>query len=212
MAEGVLFDLAGKVLEVLEPFVRQEIKLACGVKAEFENLKTTVSTIKYVLLDVEKKAHYSLAVKGWLEKLKDVLHDADDLLDDVATEALQRKVMTGNMTKKEVHIFFSSSNQLAFSLKMGHRIKSIKERLNVIADDRMKFQFLESPIEPQVKNRERETYSFVLEEEVVGRENDKKAIINLLFDDNVVRREYFYHSNSWNWRFRENYASSTHIQ
>uniref|UniRef100_A0A2N9I7Y7 Uncharacterized protein n=1 Tax=Fagus sylvatica TaxID=28930 RepID=A0A2N9I7Y7_FAGSY len=101
MAEGVLFDLAGKVLEVLEPFVRQEIKLACGVKAEFENLKTTVSTIKYVLLDVEKKAHYSLAVKGWLEKLKDVLHDADDLLDDVATEALQRKVMTGNMTKKE---------------------------------------------------------------------------------------------------------------
>ena len=116
MAQGVLFDLAGKVLEVLEPFVRQEIKLACGVKAEFENLKTTVSIIKYVLLDAEKKTHYSLAVKGWLEKLKDVLHDADDLLDDVATEALQGKVMTGNMTKKEVHIFFSSSNQLAFSL------------------------------------------------------------------------------------------------
>ena len=116
MAQGVAFSLAGKVLELLSPLIREEIKLACGVKAELENLKSTVSTIKDVLLDAEKQAHDSDAVKGWLEKLKDVLHDADDLLDDVPTEALQGKVMTGNMTKKEVHIFFSSSNQLAFSL------------------------------------------------------------------------------------------------
>ena len=35
-------------------------------------------------------------------------------------------------------------------------------------------------------NRARETYSFVLEEDVVGREKDKKVIIEHLFDDNVV--------------------------
>uniref|UniRef100_A0A2N9IKV1 Uncharacterized protein n=1 Tax=Fagus sylvatica TaxID=28930 RepID=A0A2N9IKV1_FAGSY len=177
MAEGVLFDLAGKVLEVAGSFALQEIKLASGVKAELENLKSKVSTIQAVLLDAEKKASHSVAVKDWLERLKDLFLDADDLLDDFSTEAMQREVMTGNKMKKEVHIFFSSSNQLAYSLKMGHRIKAIRERLNVIENDRMSFHFIESPSEPQVKISDRETYSFVLEEDVVGREDDKKAII-----------------------------------
>ncbi|KAF3952319.1 hypothetical protein CMV_022110 [Castanea mollissima] len=64
MAQGVAFNLAGKVLELLSPLIREEIKLACGVKAELENLKITVSTIKDVLLDAEKKADDSDAVKG----------------------------------------------------------------------------------------------------------------------------------------------------
>ncbi|XP_030949097.1 disease resistance protein RGA2-like isoform X2 [Quercus lobata] len=34
-------------------------------------------------------------------------------------------------------------------------------------------------------NRDRETYSFVLEDEVIGREEDKKEIMKHLFDDNV---------------------------
>uniref|UniRef100_A0A2N9IJX6 Uncharacterized protein n=1 Tax=Fagus sylvatica TaxID=28930 RepID=A0A2N9IJX6_FAGSY len=185
MAEGVLFDLAGKVLEVAGSFALQEIKLASGVKAELENLKSTVSTIQAVLLDAEKKASHSVAVKDWLERLKDLFLDADDLLDDFSTEAMQREVMTGNKMKKEVHIFFSSSNQLAYSLKMGHRIKAIRERLNVIENDMTLFDFIESLSEPQVKISDRETYSFVLEEDVVGREDDKKAIIERLFYDNV---------------------------
>uniref|UniRef100_A0A2N9GFS5 Uncharacterized protein n=1 Tax=Fagus sylvatica TaxID=28930 RepID=A0A2N9GFS5_FAGSY len=62
MAEGVLFDLAGKVLEVAGSFALQEIKLASGVKAELENLKSTS------------------------------FHNPSyDLLDDFSTEALQRE-------------------------------------------------------------------------------------------------------------------------
>ncbi|KAK4592363.1 hypothetical protein RGQ29_016773 [Quercus rubra] len=185
MAQGVAFNLAGKVLELLSPLIREEIKLACCVKADLENLKSTVSTIKDVLLDAEKKADDSVAVKGWLEKLKDVLHDADDVLDDFSTEALQRNVMAGNKMTKEVRIFFSSSNQLAFSLKMGHRIKAIRERLDVIANDMTRFSFIKGSIEPHVKNRDRETYSFVLQDEVVGREDDKQKIIEFLLDINV---------------------------
>ncbi|KAF3956779.1 hypothetical protein CMV_018131 [Castanea mollissima] len=184
MAQGVAFNLAGKVLELLSPLIREEIKLACGVKAELENLKITVSTIKDVLLDAEKKADDSDAVKGWLEKLKDILHDADDVLDDFSTEALQRKMMTGNKMTKEVRIFFSSSNQLAFSHNMGHRIKATRERLDVIANDMAKFSFIKGSTEPQVKNRDRETYSFVLQDEVVGREDDKQKIIKFLLDTN----------------------------
>ena len=186
MAEGVLFNLVGNVLKVLGSLALQEIKLARGVKDELDKLKSTVSTIQAVLLDAENQGSHNNEVKDWLNKLRDVFLDADDVLDDFSTEALQQKVMTGSKMTKEVRIFFSSSNQLAFSLKMGHRIKAIMERLNAIADDRTKFHFKESPIESQVMNKDRETYSFVLEEDVIGREDDKKEIIKLLLDTNFV--------------------------
>ncbi|XP_075643226.1 putative disease resistance protein RGA1 [Castanea sativa] len=186
MAEGVLFDLGKKVLEVVGSLAFQEIKLTCGVKAELENLKSTVSTIQAVLLDAEKQGSHNNEVKDWLNKLRDVLHDTDDVLDDFFTEALQHKVMAGNKMTKEVRIFFSSSNKLAFSLKMGHKIKAIRERLDVIKKEKEDFHFIQNSVEPQVMNRDRETYSFVLEEDVVGREDDKEEIIKLLLDANTV--------------------------
>ena len=164
----------------------QEIKLACVVKDELENLKSTVSTIQAVLLDAEKQGSHNNEVKDWLNKLRDVFLDADDVLDDFSTEALQHKVMAGNKMTKEVRIFFSSSNQLAFSLKMGHRIKAIRERQNVIAKVKDDFHFIQNSVEPQVMNRDRETYSFVLKKDVVGREDDKKEIVKLLLDANIV--------------------------
>ncbi|KAM3684880.1 hypothetical protein ACJW31_11G076300 [Castanea mollissima] len=186
MADGVFFDLSWKVLEVLHSLLHQEIKLAYGVKAELGYVDSTVSTIQAVLLDAENQGSHNYEIKDWLRKLKDFFLDADDLLDDFSTEALLQKLMTGSKITKEVRIFFSSSNQLAYYLKMGHRIKAVRERLNAFADDRVKFGLIENRIEPQVNNRNRETYSFVLEEDVAGRDDDKKEIIKLLFDTNVV--------------------------
>ncbi|KAL0007253.1 hypothetical protein SO802_008755 [Lithocarpus litseifolius] len=182
MAEGALFDLAGNVLQLLGSIIVEEVKLASSVETEIENLTNTVSTIRAVLLDAEKQSSHSHQIKDWLNKLKDVLHDADDLLDDFSTQVMCRKVMT-----KKVRLFSSSSNPLAFSPKMGHEIKAIREKLNAIAKDKEAFHFSQSLVEPQVMTRgDRETYSFVLEDEVIGREDDKKEIMERLFDDNVV--------------------------
>ncbi|KAK4542322.1 hypothetical protein RGQ29_033197 [Quercus rubra] len=170
MAEGALFDLAGNVLQLLGSIIVEEVKLA------------SISTIRAVLLDAEKQSSHNHQIKDWLSKLKDVLHDADDLLDDFSTKVMRRKVMT-----KKVRPFSSSSNPLAFSPKMGREIKAIREKLNAIAKDKEDFHFSQSLVEPQVMTREdRETYSFVLEDEVIGREDDKKEIMERLFDDNVV--------------------------
>ncbi|XP_023898462.1 putative disease resistance protein RGA3 [Quercus suber] len=160
MAEGALFDLAGNVLQLLGSIIVEE------------------SPQSALLLDAEKQSSHSHQIKDWLSKLKDVLHDADDLLDDCSTEVMRRKVMT-----KKVRL----SNPLAFSPKMGHEIKAIREKLNAIAKDKEAFHFIPSLDEPQVMNRgDTETYSFVLEDEVIGREDDKKEIMERLFDDNVV--------------------------
>jgi hypothetical protein len=138
MAEGALIKVAegiiGQLGKLLANKVVQEIGLLWGVKDDLEKLQNTVSAIKAVLLDAEEKQVQSHAIKDWLEKLKDALNEADDLLDDFSTEVSRREVMNRNKKAKKVRIFFSKSNQLAYGRKMGHKIKTIREKLDNIAD------------------------------------------------------------------------------
>ncbi|XP_050281800.1 putative disease resistance protein RGA3 [Quercus robur] len=184
MAEGVLFNVAEGIIGQLGKLALKEIGLLWGVKDELEKLENTVSTIKAVLQDAEEQQAQSHAIKDWVAKLKDILFEADDLLDDFSTEVLRREVMTRNKKAREVRIFFSKSNQLAYGLKMGHKIKAIRERLDAIAADR-KFHLEERPRETRVSNRVRETHHFVRAEDVIGREVDKKVIIDRLVDPKI---------------------------
>jgi hypothetical protein len=102
MAETVLFDIAGSIIKSLGSLVLQEIGLLWGFKDELRKLKSTVLTIQAVLLDAEEKQANSHAVKDWLGNLKDVMYEADDLLDDFSTELQRRQVMTRDKKAKQV--------------------------------------------------------------------------------------------------------------
>jgi Leucine-rich repeat (LRR) protein len=66
---------------------------------------------------------------------------------------------------------------------MGHRIKAVRTKLNEIAENKKSFSFMERT---QLEHRRRDdTHSFVPEEEVIGREYEKKVVKALLFDSNV---------------------------
>jgi ATPase subunit of ABC transporter with duplicated ATPase domains len=149
----------------------------------------TVSTIKAVLLDAkEKQAAGDHAVKDWLGKLKDVIYDADDLLDDVSIEVLRREIMTNDKKAKEVCLFFSKYNQLYYRHKTAHKIKAMRKRLDAINADRERFHLVVRDAETRIGKRlhaSRETHSFVRAESVIGREDDKKDVIHRLMDFNV---------------------------
>ena len=191
MAEGALFDVANGIIGKAGNLALQEIVLIWSVKDEIAKLGETVSTIKAVLLDAEAKQHnseVSEAIKLWLKRLKDAMCDADDLLDEISTETLRREVMTRDKKAKEVRIFFSKSNQLAYGLRMGHKVKEMRERFDAIAADRNKFRLEECSGERQVRYKTREqTYSHVHAEAVIGREDDKKAIIRSLLDASYAK-------------------------
>ncbi|KAK4593585.1 hypothetical protein RGQ29_017628 [Quercus rubra] len=171
MAEGALVGVVKGITEKAGNLVAQEIGLLWGVKDEIKKLGDTVLTISAVIQDAEKKQQHNNQVRVWLERLNDALYEADDLLDDFSTEALRWEVMTRNKKAKEVRIFFSKSNQLAFGLKMGHKVKAMNERLDAIKNAKG-FHLDERPVETQVG-------------EVIGRDNDKEEIIKILLDPNV---------------------------
>ncbi|GAY55850.1 hypothetical protein CUMW_167260 [Citrus unshiu] len=182
MAEGLLFDTVGKILEVLASQIFHEIGLAYGVQDDISNLRDTVDTIQAVLLDAEDKhSRKDHAVTIWLRRLKDAVYAAEDLLDDFSTEFLRRKLMSGSRVTKEVLLFFSKYNQFAYALEMGRKIKAIRERLESIKNDRQ-FHLLQQPYERRVENTRRETHSFVHKEDIIGRDGDKNEIIDRLLD------------------------------
>ncbi|KAK9943121.1 hypothetical protein M0R45_008740 [Rubus argutus] len=182
MAEGVLFNIAEGIIGRLGSHAFQEVGLIWGVKDELQMLQQMVTQLQAVLLDAEQKQANN-QVKLWLQSLEDVVYDADDVLDVFYCEAQRRQMVPGNnKISNQVRIFFSSSNQLAFRRKIGHKIKHIKERLNVIATLRTNFHLEEGFEETQHITRERETYSFVPMEKIIGRDEDKRAVIQLLLD------------------------------
>ncbi|XP_057976320.1 putative disease resistance protein RGA3 [Malania oleifera] len=187
MAEAILFNFAEQILEQLGSRALIGIGSAWGIKGEFRKLENTVSTIKALLRDAEEQSATSHEVRDWLGKLKDAVYDADDLLDYFSTQASRRKasrrkaVTRGNLKMvKQVCSFFPSSNRLVLGFKMARSVKAIRERLAEIPSDRIQFH---STTNCTVESRGRaQTHSFVRKEIVVGRDDDKKAIMELLLD------------------------------
>ncbi|KAJ9158831.1 hypothetical protein P3X46_024377 [Hevea brasiliensis] len=183
MAEGVLFDIAGEIIKKLGSRAFCEMGLWWGVRDELKKLEATVSSIHNMLLDAEEQQKQNRQVKGWLEKLQEIVYDADDLVDDFATEALRRQVMTGNRLTKEVTLFFSSSNRLVYGFKMGHKIKAIREKLADIEADRQ-FRLEVRTGERGYTTMVRDQTVSSVPEVVIGREGDKKATVELLLASN----------------------------
>ncbi|KAJ9158770.1 hypothetical protein P3X46_024321 [Hevea brasiliensis] len=177
MAEQIPFSIAENLITKLTSISSEEISLVYGFKNDLRRLQTTLSTIKAILLDAEEKQEQSNAVEDWIKRLKDVVYDADDLLDDIATEGLRRRVEGQGRIVRKVCDFFSSSNQIAFRFKMAHRIKDIRERLDEAAKEISGFGFIirkEDGVDMRVEYSWRETDLFVQESEIIGRDGNKK--------------------------------------
>ncbi|GMI79687.1 hypothetical protein like AT3G14470 [Hibiscus trionum] len=182
MAEAMAFNV---IARLSSPLLLQQLGLWWNFKDDLQDLKSIVSAIKAVLLDAEERSASSNLVKDCLEKLKDALYDADDLLDDIHTEAQRKDLLRGNKLTKEVRLFFSSSNQFVYGLKMGRKIKAIKARLSSIQSETKMLKLVERdhPEEtPFMAKRRQQTHSFVRKDEIIGRDDDIAALLKLLLD------------------------------
>ncbi|XP_021622934.1 putative disease resistance protein RGA3 [Manihot esculenta] len=152
---------------------------------ELQKIKENLEVIKPVLLDAEQQLSQNPWVEIWLENLKQVLYDAEDVVDDFEYEALRRKVT------RKVRRFFSSPNPLAFHFKTGHKVKKIRERIDKIAALKSKFGLTERIFHRHVIHKKREmTHSFIDASNVIGREEAKFTIIEMLLQfvdgENVI--------------------------
>ncbi|KAF2300064.1 hypothetical protein GH714_007861 [Hevea brasiliensis] len=77
-------------------FARRE-----GISKKLDMWRKTLSMIEEVLVDAEEELT-ERAVKVWLDDLRDLAYDLEDLLDEFATESLRRTLMEGDQIKVAV--------------------------------------------------------------------------------------------------------------
>jgi hypothetical protein len=58
-----------------------------GLEENLDKWKKTLSRIQTMLDDAEEKQHSDRAVKEWLDDLRDLAYDLDDIVDELTTEA-----------------------------------------------------------------------------------------------------------------------------
>ncbi|XP_026430310.1 disease resistance protein RGA2-like [Papaver somniferum] len=179
--EQILVTGATRLLKNLGSIVGQQITVAWGVEGELKRLNDTLEMIAAVTSDAENKQVNNTSVGLWLRWLRDVVYDADDVLDEFSYEAIRRSEI--HRKRNQVLDFFSSSNKFAFRNKMVGKIEDINKRLDEISNTMVKFQLQTfNPYYDDLNNKpqDRETFHFVDELKIVGRENDKLAIVKML--------------------------------
>ncbi|KAG4927836.1 hypothetical protein JHK85_054322 [Glycine max] len=188
MAELFIFSIAESLITKLASHAFQEASRVVGLYDHLRDLKKTLSLVKAVLLDAEQKQEHNHELQEWLRQLKSVFYDAQDVLDEFECQTLQKQLLKAHGTiKDQVRHFFSSSNPLVFRSKMAQQIKDVSKRLDKVAADRHKFGLRIIDVDTRVVHRRdtsRMTHSRVSDSDVIGREHDKKKIIELLMQQN----------------------------
>jgi hypothetical protein len=141
-------------------------------------LKIALLSVNALLEDAEEKQLTKPAVKVWLEESKDAVYDAEDVLDEIATEALQRKLDAEFQTT-------SSKVRKSISTFLGHFVKVIEPKIKELLD---KLEYLAKQkdvlgLKEGVggeSSKRRATTSLVEESGIFGRDDDKEKIISLL--------------------------------
>ncbi|XP_034929521.1 putative disease resistance protein RGA4 [Populus alba] len=183
MADAIVSALASTVMGNLNSSILQELGLAGSLETDLEHLERTFITTQAVLQDAEVKQWKDKAVKVWLRHLKDAAYDVDDLLDEFAIEAQwhqQRRDL-----KNRLRSFFSiNHNPLVFRPRMAHKLKTVKEKLDAIANEKNKFN-----LTPRAGDIAADTYdgrltsSLVNESEIYGRGKEKEELVNILLSN-----------------------------
>ena len=187
----VLIDklVASPVLEYARRF-----KVDMAVLQEW---RTTLQHLRAVLHDAEQRQIREEAVKRWLDDLKALAYDIEDVLDELEAEAKGPSLVQGPQTtssssgggkvRKLISSFHPSSPSSVISKKkIGQKIKRITKELEAIVKIKSNLRLSESDGGvASVTDQQRLTSSLVDEAEVYGRDGDKEKIIELLLSDEL---------------------------
>ncbi|KAL9437299.1 hypothetical protein AB3S75_023204 [Citrus x aurantiifolia] len=182
----VLFDrLASRDLL---SFVRQ---LGVGVDSDLKKWDRKLKMIQALLNDADEKQLTDEAVKMWLDDLQDLAYDAEDILDEFATQALESKLMAQNQDSSgQLLSFIPASlnpNAVRFNYGMRSKINDITSRLEQLCIDRIELGLQRIPegasSTTAAAHQRPPSSSVPPEREVFGREEDKAKILDMVLAD-----------------------------
>ncbi|KAJ6956893.1 putative disease resistance protein RGA3 [Populus alba] len=189
MADALVSIVLEQLSSIVFQEVGQEVRLVVGVDNEVEKLASNFRAIQAVFADAEERQLKDQLVKHWLDQLKDVSYDMDDVLDEWGTSIAKSKMKVNEhprKTAKKVCSFVIFScfrfREVGLRRDIAHKIRGLNERIDKIVVEKDSFHF--KLFEVGIKQFEHQKTTSVIDAtEVKGREKDKDGVMEMLLSE-----------------------------
>ncbi|XP_078151073.1 putative disease resistance protein RGA3 [Carex rostrata] len=195
----ILDAFLSKFSEFLMQMVTDEVGMLLGIPGQIEKLGETVRDIQCVLADAERKQSNDRTIEHWLKQLKDVMYDADDIIDLCQIKAKERRDGSSSYSSSNARCGFPLLSCFCnpfFSHEMGSKMKDINSRLEQIAKRKADLGLTQSQIYPGPPDRvdsiiSRKTDPLIVGDDIVGEkiEEDTEMLVNWLTEEEKNVRE-----------------------
>ncbi|XP_057978362.1 putative disease resistance protein RGA3 [Malania oleifera] len=193
MADALVSAVLGQLVSVMQQEIENEVRLVVGVEEQVQMLTSILEAIGALLTDAEKRQVHEEGVRLWLEKLKDVAYDAEDVLDEWRTAILQlqlgEKAETApNVPRKKVCCKIPSPgfcfSRVVLRRDIALKIKDINGRLDAISKEKDRYSFIPKSTRVVAEEPARQrSASFVDVSRIKGRDLDKDVIVGKLLGE-----------------------------
>ncbi|KAK9923347.1 hypothetical protein M0R45_031771 [Rubus argutus] len=205
MADALISFLIEQLASTAFEQMKENVRLVLDVEKEVDQFTQSLKTIQAVLKDAENRRVEEAVVQDWLDKLKGVSYEMDNVLDEWNTQALKQQIKKQEnegenalVNKKKVCFSIPSpSNCFCFGQgrpivvchAIAKDIKDLNSRLTKIAEDRHNYQFQYTTISGIEQLQQLKTFSLVDVSEIFGRENEKHTLISMLLGQSTCTSE-----------------------
>ncbi|GKA64280.1 NB-ARC domains-containing protein, partial [Tanacetum coccineum] len=155
-----------------------------GIRSELKSLEKTLYRIQALLVDASDKEIKEVLVQNWLNDLKHLAYDIDDILDDLATDAMHRA-----STSKVRKLISSCYTNFTLCTRTHHRLDNINLHLQDLEKEKETLGLMVKNGGLEMKNdrskdRNRKPQTCLVDaSRIVGREGDKNVYIYKLLEE-----------------------------
>ncbi|KAF5775846.1 putative virus X resistance protein-like, coiled-coil [Helianthus annuus] len=192
MAETLANELLKVLVKKMTDEAFKRIARAQGIHNELKELKTTLSRIQDLLTDASQKEVTHKSVKEWLNALQHLAYDIDDVLDDMATEAMRRELTLQEpaaSTSKVRKLIPSCCTNFSLTHRLSPKLDSINRELENLEKRKTDLGLLK--IDEKPRNTSRRSETSLPERDVVGREVEKEQLLKKLLGDEGSSQDNF---------------------
>nr|XP_043612191.1 putative disease resistance RPP13-like protein 1 [Erigeron canadensis] len=186
MVVGELF-LGAFITVVIEKLASGDlIRLAqsAGIYSELDKWNQKSAQIQAVLVDAGEKHLRQTSVELWLNKLKHLVYDIDDVLDDLTTEATRRhksqRSSASTSTSEVFNIIPTKFQAFKYGRNMGSKLDMITTKLHHLVEEKNFLGLSDDVRRPNTKIKRLEETSLVNVSTIVGRKGDKELLLGKL--------------------------------
>ncbi|KAD6453176.1 hypothetical protein E3N88_07881 [Mikania micrantha] len=191
MAETVASAVLGPLFEKLTDDALKKFARSQNIHSELNELQSTLTHIEAVLNDASRREMNDESVRLWLNNLQHLAYDIDDILDEVATEAMRRELAckSGEFTSKVRNLIPTCCTKLSLTQSLHRKLDTIASRLQDLEKQKSNLGLVIGKDEKQ-KSNNRGNETCLLEPDIVGREGEKENLITKLLGGESSKENY----------------------